>query len=419
MSGLWQDVALHMQLDEPPREELRVPIQRRRRRGFRDEELDGRSVLDLTRDEEGALRWVYSSPSREARTGRRAYSARAIDRPELVQRFRFHDLGANEITQALQDLDTRLNAARGLHRWDGQAWQADATPRLKGATLLLVHGTFSASRMFSDELAATPQGQAVLKNWKKRYGAVLAFDHPTLAVSPWINALELQPALAGVHGPIDIVCHSRGGLVVGWLLRLYELPVRRVVFVGSPLAGTSLASPHRLRAALDVLANYADVVGAVAGAASVALPMAAGAAGLARIFGKTLRLGSSLPIADAAVALVPGLAAQQRVDNNLELAHLFALPWRGQPELVGVGASFVPDESTQGWKFWRRFTRLKDQALYAAADLVFEDENDLVVDRAAMAGPEVQPRVNLTQLMPGPVTHHCSYFRDPEVLKLL
>lgn len=419
MNGLWEGVAQHMQLDEPAREELRVPIQRRRRRAFREEELDGRSVLDLTRDDEGALRWVYSSPSREARTGRRAYSARAIDRPELVQRFRFHDLGPNEITQALQDLDTKLNAARGLHRWDGQAWHADPAPQLKGATLLLVHGTFSASRMFSDELAATPQGQAVLKDWKKRYGAVIAFDHPTLAVSPWLNALELQPALAGVQGPIDIVCHSRGGLVVAWLLRLYDLPVRRVLFVGSPLAGTSLASPYRLRAALDVLANYADVVGTLAGAASLAMPMAAGAAGLARIFGKTLRLGSSLPIADAAVALVPGLAAQQRVENNLELEQLFALPWRGKPQLVGVGASFVPDESLQGWKFWRRFTRLKDQALYAAADLVFEDENDLVVDRAAMAGPEVQPRVALTELVPGPTTHHTSYFRDPEVLKLL
>jgi pimeloyl-ACP methyl ester carboxylesterase len=396
-----------------------VAIQRRRRRSFREEELDGRSVLDLTRDNEGALRWMYGSPSREARTGRRSYRSQAIDRPELVQRFRFHDLGPNEITQALQGLDTKLNAARGLHRWDGQAWQADPAPQLKGATLLLVHGTFSASRMFSDELAATPQGQAVLKDWKKRYGAVMAFDHPTLAVSPWINALELQPALAGVQGPIDIVCHSRGGLVVAWLLRLYELPVRRVLFVGSPLAGTSLASPYRLRAALDVLANYADVVGTLAGAASLAMPLAAGAAGLARIFGKTLRLGSSLPIADAAVALVPGLAAQQRIDNNLELEQLFALPWRGKPQLVGVGASFVPDESMQGWKFWRRFTHLKDQALYSAADLVFEGENDLVVDREAMAGPDSPPRVNLTALATGPVTHHTSYFRDPQVLKLL
>lgn len=419
MNGLWDQVAQQMQLDEAPREELRVPIQRRRRRAFDEAELDARSVLDLTRDDEGALRWVYSSPSRAARTGRRAYSAQAIDRPEVVQTFRFHDLGPNEVTQALQDLDARLNPVRGLQRWDGQGWQPDAAPRVKGETLLLVHGTFSASRMFSDELAATPEGQAVLAAWKKRYRTTLAFDHPTLAVGPWINAIALHPALAGVQGPIDIVCHSRGGLVVAWLLRLYELPVRRVLFVGSPLAGTSLASPYRLRAALDVLANYADVVGGIAGMASIALPLAAGAAGLARIFGKTLRLGSSLPIADAAVALVPGLASQQRVDNNLELEQLFAQPWRGNPQLVAVGAAFRPDESVQGWKFWRRFTRLKDQALYAAADLVFEDENDLVVDRAAMAGPEAQPRVNLTQLVPGPTTHHTSYFRDPEVLKLL
>lgn len=419
MSALWDQVAEQVQLDEAPREELRVPIQRRRRRAFDEREMDARSVLDLTRDAEGVLRWVYGSPSREARTGRRAYSAQAIDQPEVVRRFRFHELGPNQVTRQLQELDAKLNPARGLQRWDGTQWQPDPAPKGKGAALLLVHGTFSAGRMFSDELAATPEGQAVWADWQQRYKAVYAFEHPTLSVSPWLNALELHTALAGLHGPIDIVCHSRGGIVVAWLLRLYELPVRRVLFVGSPLGGTSLASPYRLRAALDVLANYADVVGTVAGAASIALPLAAGAAGLARIFGKTLRLGSSLPITDAAIALVPGLAAQQRVDNNLELEQLFALPWRGQAELVGVGASFLPDESTQGWKFWRRFTHLKDQALHSAADLVFEGENDLVVDRAAMAGPESPPRVNLTELVPGPGTHHTSYFRDARVLKLL
>lgn len=414
---LWDAADLVAQIDEPPQEEVRVPIQRRRRRGFEAEELDSRSALELTRDREGVLRWVYRPPLRQARTGRRVYSAAGIDQPEVVKRFRFEDLQPNDVTKALQDLDAKLNPSKGVRAFAGGQWQ-DAIPAEKDATLLLVHGTFSKAQMFTDELAATPEGQALLARWQANYGRILGFEHPTLSVGPWYNALDLVTPLAAMKGPVDIVCHSRGGLVVGWLLRLAKLPVRKVTFVGSPLAGTSLASPHKLRAALDLLANYADAIGTVAGAASLAVPLAAGAAGIARIFGKTLRLGSSLPITDAAVALVPGLAAQQHTSNNLELLQLFAEDWKTQPALQGVGANFMPSESAQGWKFWRRFTNVGSQLAYSAADLVFQDQNDLVVDVGSMAGPEGDP-VPFQFLGTGPTTHHCSYFRDPRVLKLL
>lgn len=417
--ALWDAVADRVQLDEARAGEARVPMQRRRRRGFDPEEMDGRASLDLTRDDEGVLRWVYRSPMRQARTGRRVYSAHAIDRPELVRRFRFEDLGPNQVTQALQALDAKLNPARGLAQWQGGQWQPVAAPQVKGEALLLVHGTFSSARMFSDELGATAEGRALLQDWEARYRAILGFDHPTLSVGPWYNALELVPAIAQLKGPIDVVCHSRGGLVIAWMLRLYDVPVRKVVFVGSPLGGTSLASPYRLRSALDILANYAEAVGALAGAASLAVPLAAGAAGIARIFGKTLRLGSSLPIADAAVALVPGLAAQQRTSNNLELQQLFASPWKRQPQLVGIGANFRPDEASAGWKFWRRFTNIGGQAAYAAADLVFEGDNDLVVDVASMSALGAGQAIPFQDLGTGPDAHHCSYFRDPRVLQKL
>lgn len=416
-AGLWDVAGAVAQVDETPREDVRVPIQRRRRRAFDDEELDARSALELTRDRDGVLRWVYRAPLRQARTGRRVYSAAGIDQPEVVKRFRFEDLQPNEVTQALQDLDTRLNPAKGLRAWAGGKWQ-DALPAEKGATLLLVHGTFSKAQMFTDELASTPDGQALLARWQASYGRILGFEHATLSVGPWYNALDLLPALAAMKGPVDIVCHSRGGLVVAWLLRLEALPVRKVTFVGSPLAGTSLASPYKLRAALDLLANYAEAISAVAGVASFAVPFAAGAAGIARIFGKTLRLGSSLPITDAAVALVPGLAAQQHTSNNLELLQLFAGDWKTQPVLQGVGANFMPSESSEGWKFWRRFTNIGGQLAWSAADLVFQDQNDLVVDVGSMAGPQGDP-VPFQFLGTGPTTHHCSYFRDARVLKML
>lgn len=418
--NLWDEVEALVPMQQPRLEDSRVPIQRRRRRGFASEELDPRSSLALTRDTDGLLRWVYEPPRLHARSGRRVYSARAIDQPEVVKQFRFEDLGPNEVTEALIALDTRLNPVRGMSRWADGRWQADAAPAVNGATLLLVHGTFSSTGMYSDELAATEAGRTLFAAWQQQYKAVLGFDHPTLSVTPWYNALELARGIANVKGPIDVVCHSRGGLVMGWLLRVHEVPVRRVVFVGSPLTGTSLASPYRLRAALDLLANYAQAVTTVADAASLAVPLAAGAAGIARIFGKTLRLGSSLPITDAAVALVPGLAAQQRTRDNLDLEQLFAAAWKTQPQLSGIGASFRPDESNEGWKFWRRFTNVGSQLLYSAADLVFDGENDLVVDVASMSTlGETGHLSPFRNLGTGPLTHHCSYFRDPQVLQFL
>jgi pimeloyl-ACP methyl ester carboxylesterase len=419
--GLWDEVEAKLPLHvNPQAQDLRVPIQHRRRRGFAAGELDARAALELTRDRDGVLRWVYQPPLRLARTGRRVYSARAIDQPEVVKRFRFDELGPNDVTEALMKLDGRLNDARGLRRWNGSHWQPAEAALPPGPVLLLVHGTFSSSTMFSEELGATDAGRQRLAAWQQDYRAVLGFDHPTLSVTPWINALELMRALAGAPGPIDIVCHSRGGLVVAWLLRIHALDVRRVVFVGSPLTGTSLASPYRLRAALDLLANFAQAVSTVAGAASMALPLATGAAGIASIFGKTLRLGSSLPIADAAVALVPGLASQQRTRDNLELQQLFASPWQTEPQLAAIGANFQPDESSQGWKFWRRFTHVGAQLLHSAADLVFDDANDLVVDVDAMSALGETGRIDaFCDLGTGPQPHHCSYLRDERVLQFL
>ncbi|HEX2546278.1 MAG TPA: alpha/beta fold hydrolase [Ramlibacter sp.] len=419
---LWDAVDAELGLSEPARPLEKVSIQRRRRRSYDAREEDGRSALDLTRDPDGVLRWIYQPPARYAHSGRRAYRAHGIDAPVIVKRFQFADLAPNQVTEALENLDGKLTPGRGLKRWDGAAWQPVRVPQINGRTLLLVHGTFSKGAMFSDELAATPAGRALFSQWqdKSRYAAMLCFDHPTLSVGPWSNAIDLMHAIAKVKGPIDIVCHSRGGLVVAWLLRLADVPVRRVVFVGSPLTGTSLASPYQLRTALDMLANVGDVLARGSSAFSLAQPLAAGAAGLARIFGKTLRLGSNLPIVDAAVALVPGLAAQQRIRNNLEIRQLFDEEWRTQPELSGIGVSFRPGESAEGWKFWRRFTHVKEQIAYSAADLVFPGGNDLVVDLEAMAQlGEKKVLGTFQDLGVSEATHHCSYFRDERVLQFM
>jgi hypothetical protein len=131
----------------------------------------------------------------------------------------------------------------------------------------------------------------------------------------------------------------------GLALKLAPLPVDQVVFVGSPLMGTSLASPTGC-ARRWTFWPMADAMSQLARGTALAfppaMPLALGVAGLAKVLGRVLNLGAALPLADAVVGLVPGLMSQSRVDNNLELAQLFPLPT--QARLSGIGVVFKPDD---------------------------------------------------------------------------
>ena len=72
-----------------------------------------------------------------------------------------------------------------------------------------------------EEFTATPDGLDFLNardGGAKKYDNVIFFEHATLAVSPVINALELGRFFAGSAAQIDVIAHSRGGLIVRWWL---------------------------------------------------------------------------------------------------------------------------------------------------------------------------------------------------------
>jgi pimeloyl-ACP methyl ester carboxylesterase len=109
-------------------------------------------------------------------------------------------------------------------------------------TLLLIHGTFSSTRAGFGGMS-----RELLHGLHERYeGRVVAFDHPTLSHDPRRNVDELARMLPnGVELDLDVICHSRGGLVARVIAERppehSRMRVRRIVFVAAPNAGTVLA----------------------------------------------------------------------------------------------------------------------------------------------------------------------------------
>ena len=267
---------------------------------------------------------------------------------------------------------------------------------------------------------------------------MLAFNHPTLSVSPLLNAAELAMHFRDSRAGVDVVCHSRGGLVARWWLEVLDhaaAPRGTVVFAGAPLAGTSLAAPPRLRAALNLLTNLSRALRLTAQTTGrlipVALPIGEAAGILFGLFGKLTAIAAKTPIVDAGIAMVPGLAGQSREGANHELlrlrctfdeAALKAQARRAADGYYFLTSNFEPEDPA--WRFWRYFR--KDQMLNTAADLVFDGPNDLVVDTTSMtslADAFDQATIPAERMErfgnSSAVVHHLNYFQQPETLRLI
>lgn len=412
--------------DELPAADRPDPGPQRRRKAFQPRDYSGLATLSLI-DDNGVLQWVYEPPARGPSGRRRRRAALRAVGAQPVRQISFRETPPNQVVASLEELDIKLTPKRGLRRYqpaaNGQPGTLETVHgplKIEGRVLLLVHGTFSKSDMFVEEFAAAalkPTDNFLDRAAANKYQAVLAFDHPTLSVSPWINALDLEDALSGVTGPIDVICHSRGGLVVAWWLRNAKRSVDDVIFVGSPLEGTSLAAPANLRSALQFLAGTFKALEATSAGLATILPFMAAVTGLAKVCGGILRLGASTPLADAAVVVVPGLAGQSRVSNNAELRCLHRLVWVSTPAFHAVSSNFEPaDTDAHWWEVWKHFANPKMKALDFGADVIFKDsQNDLVVDTGSM-----------TRICEGSIkfttqhdfgtsrdVHHCNYFRQP------
>jgi hypothetical protein len=144
---------------------------------------------------------------------------------------------------------------------DAEELQGPALERFgQGRSLLIVHGTFSRAHIGYGALPA-----AFVETLSQRYqGRVFAFDHFTLSDDPTANVrwfLEHVPS--SVNLDLDIICHSRGGLVSRVMSEMQEklslgsrsLKVGRVIFVAAPNAGTILTDVNHLGSLVDGYTN--------------------------------------------------------------------------------------------------------------------------------------------------------------------
>jgi hypothetical protein len=369
---------------------------------------------------DGVLFWQEGSGHSLSGDGLRRGFRGVARRGDIIDRVRVNQLEPNKIGEYLEQLDRKLTPNQGLRVWDGAALKPLAgPPAAKGRILLLVHGTFSKNDAYIDEFQATAQGKEFLERARLHYDQILAFDHPTLAVSPVLNALDLSRKLEGTGADIDVISHSRGGLVTRWWLETFDRQAqgkRRAILVGSPLEGTSLAAPPRIRSLLSWFTNLNQALAKGTAAASSVLPFLTVVSGLLRIAAAITNVAAHTPIADSALAMVPGLAGQSRVSNNFELQRLNSGTVTG-PEYFAVRSNFTTTDP--GWKFWKYFADPGVRALNAAADLLFSENNDLVVDTASMTHRLTLDAGHLYDFGDSTTVHHINYFRQPQTVEFL
>ncbi|HEX8152198.1 MAG TPA: alpha/beta fold hydrolase [Thermoanaerobaculia bacterium] len=243
----------------------------------------------------------------------------------------------------------------------GRKLEADDWQRLgSGPALLFIHGTFSTTHGAFGELDPT-----LVADLHQRYGGrVFAFDHHTMSDSPDENARRLIAAMPdGLRlRDVDIVCHSRGGLVSRTLaenptafdVATERVDVRRVVFVAAPNAGTALADAKHMVQFLDRLTTVLNLF---------SVPFLSD-------FLEAL-LTAVKVLGHAGLRGLPGLASMD--PRGAFLRKLNATGEKGATRYYALAAEYEPEDPGL-----RSVTKMK--VADAVIDRVFRNEpNDLVV----------------------------------------
>lgn len=298
---------------------------------------------------------------------------------------------------------------------------AVSSPRV----LLFVHGTFSSTVGAYHALATTDEGRAFFQWACTRYDEIIGYDHATLSVDPLANARDLHARLARRYGDaqpiVDVVAHSRGGLVARALVEMvapgeaWQPRFDRVVMAGCTNGGTHLAEPDNWKTFVDLYTNLVTYavrfVGGAIGHAATAALIESGI----RSVGAIVKYLAVHAIEDRAI---PGLAAMR---PGSELV----------TELNGTNPGQADAGHSMYYVVQTEYEPTADAGLPKAllawltdrvTDRFFQTANDLVVDTASMSA--IDPGVggfvkDVLDFGKTDAVHHTSYFAHARTAEAL
>ena len=283
----------------------------------------------------------------------------------------------------------------------GAFTDADWKRMAEGPALLFVHGTFSTAHGGFMQLP-----KAVVQELSDKYGGrVFAYNHFSLTDDPQTNAkkfFEMMRA-AGVKLNVDIICHSRGGLVSRALSERTadsdvtdaEFHVRSVVFVGTPNAGTLLAQPDHMMSMIDRYTTALNVI--PAGPVEEILEAIV----------TTVKI-----VAHAAMKALDGLMSMNPVGDYLKGVNVAS---DNGTKYFAICANFEPNTDATA----PLTTIIKEKIGNAIVDRIFKDApNDLVVPTNGVftsVGPHFPLAETSRLVFPSDRgIWHSAYFEQPE-----
>lgn len=289
---------------------------------------------------------------------------------------------------------------------DGWALTAEDVKQLaQGPALLFIHGTFSTAHSAFADLP-----EPLMEAFHRRYdGRVFAFDHFTLSHDPERNAQWLVDRMHNLSPDasleVDIVCHSRGGLVARVLegagrafdVEAERMRVRRVAFVGVPNQGTPLAQPGHMVDMIDRLTTGLNLVPP---------------SGVADVLE-----GILIAVKIIGHGALKGLDGLQAMDPQGAFMNRFKQAARQGAEYYAVAADYEPrDPGLRG---------LVSRGADAVVDRVFGGAgNDLVVPEAGVYEADEHegfpiPEQRLLRIPSRAGVMHTNMFGHPEVVQRL
>ena len=346
------------------------------------------------------------------------------------------DLANLAEAEVVRRFETNTSPKPGLYRVDSEGNLVDPLEPDQltgtGPFLLFIHGTASSTNgSFGGIFIKRPEkGDATAaagptEEWTKLrevYGdRILALQHRTFSESPVDNALyavERLPQGAHVH----LVTHSRGGLV-GELLGLEDVSdasidvfeQKRAKDSKDPVAAKEAA--EQLRRFAELLAQKKLVVEKFVRVASPARGTLLASGRLDLYFTIILNIIGAIPILrlDPLYAVLKATALEliKRRTDPARLPGLEAMmPSSALVHFLNQGSTLKSDADLaviagdlQGDTFWTRLKALATDAFYL-------EENDLVVNTAAMFGGMGRSKPAYGFYHRGAMVNHFNYFHN-------